>query len=63
MRYETKKELKKDAELAEERATIHFRKVNQIELILKNADRTHEMYYETIDKIKRVIFTNTTPQK
>lgn len=63
MRFETKKELKKDAELAEERATIHFRKVNQIELILKNADRTHEMYYETIDKIKRVIFTNTTPQK
>ena len=54
----TKKELKKDAELAEERATIHFRKLNQIEMILKNADKNHEMYYETLYKIKRVIFPN-----
>lgn len=61
--WETKKELKKDAELAEERATIHFRKVNQIEIILKNADKTHEMYYETLYKIKRVIFPNTTLQR
>lgn len=61
--WETKKELKKDAELAEERATIHFRKVNQIEIILKNADKNHEMYYETLYKIKRVIFPNTTLQR
>lgn len=61
--WETKKELKKDAELAEERAAIHFRKVNQIEIILKNADKTHEMYYETLYKIKRVIFPNTTLQR
>ena len=38
--------------------TNHFRKVNQIEMILKNADRNHEMYYETLYKIKRVIFPN-----
>lgn len=56
--WETKKELRQEAELAEERATIHFRKLNQIEMILKNADRNHEMYYETLYKIKRVIFPN-----
>lgn len=61
--WETKKKLKQDAELAEERAVIHFRKINQIEMILKNADKTHEMYYVTLDKIKRVIFTNTTLNK
>lgn len=57
--WETKKELKRDAVLAEERAVTHFRKVNQIEIILKNADKNHEMYYETLYKIKRVIFQNT----
>lgn len=57
--WETKKELKRDAVLAEERAVTHFRKVNQIEIILKNADKNHEMYYETLYKIKRVIFPNT----
>lgn len=61
--WETKKELKKEAELAEERAVIHFRKLNQIEIILKNADRNQEMYYETLYKIKRVIFPNTTLQR
>lgn len=58
MPFETRKQLKQDAELAEERAVIHFRKVNQIEMILKNADKNHEMYYETLYKIKRVIFPN-----
>lgn len=57
--WETKKELKREAVLAEERAVTHFRKVNQIEIILKNADKNHEMYYETLYKIKRVIFQNT----
>ena len=56
--WETKKELRKEAELAEGRAVTHFRKVNQIEMILKNADKNHEMYYETLHKIKRVIFPN-----
>lgn len=60
MLFETKRKLKEDAILAEERATIHFRKLNQIELILKNADKNQEMYYETLYKIKRVIFPNTT---
>ncbi len=58
MPFETRKQLKQDAELAEERAVIHFRKLNQIELILKNADKNHEMYYETLEKIRRVIFPN-----
>ena len=57
---QTKKQLRLEAENAELRAVTHFRKVCKIEQILKNADRTHEMYYETVDKIKRVIFPNTT---
>ena len=56
--WETKKELRAELENAEDRAVTHFRKVNQIEMILKNADKNHEMYYETLYKIKRVIFPN-----
>ena len=56
--WETKKELRAELENAEMRAVTHFRKVNQIEMILKNADKNHEMYYETLYKIKRVIFPN-----
>lgn len=55
---ETKKQLREEAENAELRAVTHFRKLNQIELILNNADKTHEMYYETVEKIKKVIFPN-----
>lgn len=55
---ETKKQLREEAENAELRAVTHFQKLNQIELIIKRADRTHEMYYETLEKIKRVIFPN-----
>ena len=55
---ETKKQLREEAENAELRAVTHFRKLNQIEIILKNADISHEMYYETVEKIKKVIFPN-----
>ncbi len=54
--WETKKELKDELVNAEERATIHFRKLNQIENIIKSADKNHEMYYETVRKIKNVIY-------
>ena len=57
---ETKKQLREEAENAELRAVTHFQKLNKIEQILINADKTHEMYYETVQKIKRVIFPNTT---
>ena len=55
---ETKKQLREEAENAELRAVTHFRKLNQIEIILKNADISHEMYYQTVEKIKKVIFPN-----
>lgn len=58
--WETKKQLRKEAENAETRAVNHFMKLNKIEKILKNAEQTHEMYYETVYKIKKVIFPNTT---
>lgn len=43
--------------------TLDKQKVKEIEKILKCADITHEMYYQTIYKIKRVIFTNANSQK
>lgn len=55
---ETKKQLREEAENAELRAVTHFQKLNKIEQILNNADKTHEMYYETVEKIKKVIFPN-----
>lgn len=58
MLIETKKQLRQEAENAELRAVTHFQKLNKIEQILKNADKTHEMYYDTVQKIKKVIFTN-----
>lgn len=58
--WESKKELKEELENAEMRAVNHFIKLNKIEKILKNAEQTHEMYYETVYKIKKVIFPNTT---
>lgn len=61
--WETKKELRAELENAEQRGVTHFNKVNKIENILKNADKTHEMYYVTLDKIKRVIFTNANLNK
>ena len=61
--WETKKELRAEPENAEMRALTHFQKLNQIEVILKNADFKKEMYYVTLDKIKRVIFTNANLNK
>lgn len=55
---ETKKQLRQEAENAELRAVTHFQKLNKIEQILINADKTHEMYYQTVEKIKKVIFPN-----
>ena len=55
---ETKKQLREEAENAELRAVTHFQKLNKIEQILINADKTHEMFYETVQKIKKVIFPN-----
>ena len=58
--FETKKELREQLYEAETRAVTHFRKVNKIENILKQSDITKENYFETLEKIKRVIFPNTT---
>lgn len=58
MLIETKKQLRKEAENAELRAVTHFQKLNKIEQILKQAEYKKEMYYDTVQKIKKVIFTN-----
>ena len=58
MLIETKKQLRQEAENAELRAVTHFQKLNKIEQILKQADYKKEMYYDTVQKIKKVIFTN-----
>lgn len=58
MLIETKKQLRQEAENAELRAVTHFQKLNKIEQILKQAEYKKEMYYDTVQKIKKVIFTN-----
>jgi hypothetical protein len=60
MIFETKKSLREQLEEAETRAVIHFTKLNKIENILKQSEITKENYFETLDKIKRVISSNTT---
>ena len=55
---ETKKDLKEQLEEAETRAVTHFTKVNKIENILKKSDATKENYFITLNKIKKVIFSN-----
>ena len=57
--FETKKELKEQLYEAETRAVTHFRKVNKIENILKQSEETKENYFETLDKIKRVIYSTS----
>ena len=59
MFFETKKELKEQLEEAETRAVIHFNKVNKIENILRQAEIVKENYFETLDKIKRVIYSTS----
>ena len=58
--FETKKELREQANEAEGRAVIHFSKLMKIENILKQSDETKENYYKTLDKIKRVIYSDQT---
>ena len=52
---ETKKDLRNQLVEAETRAAIHFNKVNKIENILKNSEKTKENYFITLNKIKEVI--------
>ena len=58
--FETKKDLKEQLYEAERRAGEHFTKVMKIENILEKADITKENYFKTIDKIKRVIYSDQT---
>lgn len=37
--------------------------INRLDIDCYKDGWNEKMYYETVDKIKRVIFTNTTPQK
>lgn len=43
--------------------TADAQKVKDITQILKQADFSKEMYYVTLEKIKRVIFTNANLNK
>lgn len=52
--FETKKDLKERLENAETRAVTHFRKLNEIEYILKESEKTKEPYAVTVIKIKEL---------
>ena len=47
---------KKECFKAEERASKNFELIMKIEKILEDADKSKEMYYQTINKIKRAIY-------
>ena len=53
--FKTKKILKKERDNAENRALMHFKKLYQIEQILKQSDKNKELYVITIEKIKKII--------
>lgn len=58
IRYFSKKEIgkiKKMENRAEQRAIIHFKKLNQIEKILKESEIKKENYFKTIEKIKEIM--------
>lgn len=52
MIFENKKELKEELYNAELRALTHFRKLQTIERIIRDADEMKEHYSDTIRKIK-----------
>lgn len=52
---ETKKKLKEKAENAEQRAVVHFRKLQEIENILGRAEINKTPSVIVVDKIKEVI--------
>ena len=56
--FETKKDLKEQRDDAEARAVTHFRKLNKIENILKESDRTKEPYVDTVIKIKELVYNH-----
>ena len=52
---ETKKKLKEQANNAEQRAVVHFRKLQEIETILGRAEINKTPSVIVVDKIKEVI--------
>ena len=56
---ETKKKLKEKANNAEQRAVVHFRKLQEIENILGRAEINKTPSVIVVDKIKEVIVGQT----
>ena len=61
--WETKKKLRAELENAEQRAVTHFRKLNEIERIIRIEEIKKTPTVYIVDKIKRVIFTNANLNK
>lgn len=53
--FKSRKKLKKQVNDAEIRALTHFKKLFQIQQIIKEADEKKELYVTTIKKIKKVL--------
>ena len=51
-----RKELEAELENAEMRAVTHFKKLNAIENILKESDKTKEPYAVTVSKLKELVY-------
>ena len=61
--WETKKKLRAELENAEQRAVTHFRRLNEIERIIRIEEIKKTPTVYIVDKIKRVIFTNANLNK
>ena len=57
--WETKKQLKEDLENAEMRAVTHFRKLNQIESIIRNEQANKTPSVHIVEKIKKILVNDS----
>lgn len=53
--WETKKELREELENAEERAVTHFRKLNQIENLIRIEQANKTPSVHIVEKIKKIL--------
>ena len=56
--WETKKELRAELENAEQRAVTHFRKLNQIENLIRIEQANKTPSVHIVEKIKKILVNN-----
>lgn len=57
--WETKKQLREERENAEKRAVTHFRKLNQIESIIRIEEEKRTPTVHIVEKIKKILVNDS----